>query len=329
MERPPRKRGGRFLQMDLLLPPMGNDQTKHEERTNMGMFKSMRPFAGRRRKVLASTAVTVVASMMLASSALASSHNPKGEFAQFAECPLNRATITDCIYSVTSGGAFTIGNKTVPIVNPVTLQGGFEGGGSEIKFFGAENGNTLSKTPQPVPGGLVGIVAPTWWPKFIQDWFNNGINEGLTGVNATVELAAPATSIKLNTENLLLEEGTALGLPVKFKLDNALLGSNCYIGSNSKPVQIDFTSGTSGKVKGTAGELSFNEAGTLITISGGKLVNGVFAAPAAAGCGGIFSLFIDPLVNSILGTPAASGKNTASLEGKLQDAASSAVKASE
>lgn len=281
------------------------------------------------RKLIAGGLTGVLAALVFASLALASSHHPKGEFAQFAECPLNRVTITDCIYSVTNGGSFTIGAKTVPIKNPVTLQGGFEGGGSEIKFFGAENGDTLSKTPQPVPGGLLGITAPTWWPKFIQDWFNEQINKGFTGVNATVELASPATSIKLNTENLLLEEGTALGLPVKVKLDNAILGSNCYVGSNSSPVQIDFTSGTSGKVKGSAGELSFNEAATLITISGGKLVNNTFAAPAASGCGGIFSFFIDPLVNSILGTPAASGKNTAILEGKLQDAASSAVKASE
>jgi hypothetical protein len=281
------------------------------------------------KKFMTASIIAVLASMAFASMALGASHNPKGEFAQFKECPLNRVTITDCIYSVSSSGSFTVGKKTVPLKNPVTLQGGFEGGGSEVKFFGAENGDTLSKTPQPVPGGLLGIVAPTWWPKFIQDWFNEGISSGFTGVNATVELAAPATSIKLSTENLIFEEGVALGLPVKIKLDNALLGSNCYIGSNAKPVQIDFTTGTSGKLKGSAGSLTFNEAGTLITISGGKLVNNTFAAPAASGCGGIFSIFVDPLVNSILGTPSPSGTNSAILEGKLQDAASSAVKASE
>lgn len=283
-----------------------------------------------KRKLVAGAATTALV-LVLAPSALASSHHPTGEFAQFGECPLNRATITDCIYSVSSGGGFTVGKKTVPLVNPVTLQGGFEPKAEteELSFFGAENGDTLSKTPQPVPGGLLGITAPTWWPKFIQDWFNNLINEGFTGVNATVELAAPATSITLSTENLLAESGTALGLPVKIKLDNAILGSSCYIGSNSKPVQINFTTGTDGKVKGSRGTLSFNKAFTLITISGGKLVNGTFAAPAASGCGGIFSFLVDPLVNSILGLPAASGSNTATLEGKLQDAASSAVRESE
>jgi hypothetical protein len=281
------------------------------------------------KKLIAGGMAAALAALVFASIALGSSHHPKGEFAQFGECPLNRATITDCIFSVSSGGGFTVGKKTVPLVNPVTLQGGFEPKGEELAFFGAENGDTLSKTAQPVPGGLLGITAPTWWSKSAQEWFNNLINEGFTGVTATVELAAPATSITLSTENLIAESGTALGLPVKIKLSNAILGSNCYLGSNEKPVQINFTTGTDGSVKGSRGELSFNESFTLITISGGKLVNGTYAAPGASGCGGSFSFIVDPLVDSILGTPSASGKNTATLEGKLQDAAASAVKASE
>jgi hypothetical protein len=176
------------------------------------------------------------------------------------------------------------------------------------------------------------VVAPTWWPKFIQDWFNDQISKGFTGVNATVELTGPSkglTNVKLNTENLIFEEGIALGLPVKIKLDNAILGSNCYIGSESKPVQLNFTTGTSGKLKGSAGTISFNPTFTITTISGGKLVDGTYAAPAASGCGGIFSFLVDPLVNSIMGTPSASGTNSATLEGKLQDAVAAEVKASE
>ncbi len=281
------------------------------------------------KKFITGATVAALASLVLASTALGASHNPKGEFAEFGECPLSNAKITDCIFSVSSGGGFTVGKKTVPLKNPVTLQGGFFGSGEEVTFVGAENGQTLSKTPQPVPGGLLGITAPTWWPKFIQDWFNEQINKGFTGVNATVELAAPASSIKLSTENLINGEGTALGLPTKIRLENAILGSNCYIGSNSAPVQIDFTTGKSGALEGAVGELNFNEKFTLITISGGKLVNGTFAAPGAKGCGGIFSIFVDPLVNSILGTPSPSGKNSAILEGVLKDGAAGAVKASE
>jgi hypothetical protein len=290
----------------------------------------------RLRKLIAGGLTSVLGVLAFASVAVAAPHHPTGEFAQFGDCPLSRSTITDCIYSVTSGGYFTIGNKTVPIKNPVTLQGGFEGGGTEVKFFGAEDGNTLSKTPQPVPGGLLGITAPSWWPKFLRDEFNRFIEEGFTGVNATVELAAPATSIKLNTENLIFEEGVALQLPIKIHLENPFLGSACYVGSNSSPIVIPLTTGTTAPpgpnkpIKGAAGEFTANPAFTLLTFSGGRLVENAFSAPGASGCGGfLVEYLVDPLVNSILGTPAAAGKNTAVLEGKIQDAASSAVRASE
>jgi len=277
-------------------------------------------------------AAALAAAMLVpASQALGSSHNPTGEFAQFAECPLSQS-VEACVFSESNGGFFEVGTKSVPLKNPVILQGGVASSGA---FVGAENGETLSKTPQPVPGGLLGIEAPHWWPQYLQNWFNNAINEGLTGVNATVELAAPASSIELNTLNLLFETGTALSLPVKIKLDNALLGSNCYIGSNSSPIVIDFTSGETSPpepnepIHGSAGTLEINETGTLLTLSGGALVNNSFAAPKAHGCGGLFAFFIDPLVNSILGLPAPAGTNTAILEGVLKSAEAQAVEASE
>lgn len=276
-------------------------------------------------------AAVMVAAMLVPSQALAASHNPTGEFADFAECPLNNPAVEACIFSKSDGGFFQTGAKTVPLVNPVVLQGGF----AEGVFVAAENGETLSKTPQPVPGGLLGITAPKWWPSWLQKWFNDQINAGLTGVTATVELAAPASSIKLDTFALLIEEGTAISLPVKIKLSNAILGSNCYIGSNTKPVVIDFTSGETSPpppnepIHGSAGELFVNEAGTLIQLSGGQLVNNSYAAPEADGCGGLFSFFIDPLVNSLIELPSPAGTNAATLEGVLKSAEAAAVKASE
>jgi hypothetical protein len=285
-------------------------------------------------------AAALIATMLVpASSATAASHSPTGEFAQFNECPLSRATLFACVYSESNGGFFQIGKKNTPLVNAVILQGGIEpkvgGEFGEFSFFGAENGDTLSKTPQPVPGGLLGIEAPGWWPKFLRDLFNETINNGFTGVQATVELAAPATSIRVNTLNIILEKGTALSLPVKIKLSNPFLGSNCYIGSNSSPIVIDFTSGETSPpppnkpIKGSAGTFSTNEAGTLITLSGGQLVNNSFGAPGAKGCGGFFSFLIDPFVNSLVGLPSPAGTNAAVLEGKLQTADAEAVRATE
>ncbi len=278
-------------------------------------------------------ALALVASLVVlpVAQASASSHHPKGEFSNFGECPLSHAKLELCLYSKSNGGFFQVGAKTVPLKNPVTLQGGLEGG----VFIGAENGETLSKTPQPVPGGLLGIEAPAWWPSFLREWFNETINNGLTGVTATVEVAGSVSNIKVNPTNLIFGKGTALSLPTKIKLSNSFLGSNCYIGSDSSPVTIDFTTGETSPpppnkpIKGSVGEVTSNEEGTLVSISGGQLVNNSFAAPGANGCGGLFSFLIDPFVNSIVGLPSAAGTNTAILEGLLQTAFAPAVRASE
>lgn len=286
----------------------------------------------RGRKLAAAGLSAALAVLVTASLAVAAPHHPTGEYAQFSDCPLNNKEVDNCVYSVTSAGSFTVGTKTVPLKNPVTLQGGFhtnEETGA-LQFYGAEDGNTLSKTPQPVPGGLLGIKAPTWWPTWAQEWFNNGINAGFTGVNATVELAAPATSIGLSTENLINATGTALSLPIKVHLENSLLGSSCYIGSDKSPIVIPFTTGKSGKVTGSPGSLTFNKDFSVITISGGKLVNNTFSAPGASGCGGfLVEYLLDPLVNTILGIPSGSGTNTAILEGKLQTGFAESVRNSE
>jgi hypothetical protein len=294
-----------------------------------------------KNRIALATVVGVIAPLatmgLAASPALATEHHPKGEFAPYKYCPLSTPELSDCVLAETTSGFFTVGNREVPISKTITLQGGFKVNESTgtLEFVGAEGADTLSKTPQTVPGGLLNIVAPEFLPKWLQEIFNNFINEGITGATATTELAAPASSIGLSTENLIFEEGTALSLPLKIKLDNAFLGGSCFVGSNSAPIVINFTSGTTSPpppnkpIKGTAGTLSFNESFTIITLAGGRLVNNSFAAPGAEGCGGFLSFLIDPAVNSALGLPAAAGHNTAVLEGKLSTANAAAVKASE
>ncbi len=287
------------------------------------------------KKLFIATAL-MAAMLVPASQAFASSHHPKGEFAHLGECPLSHPALTFCTFAESNGGFFQVGKKTVPLKNPVILQGGLEvnEAETEVTFVGAENGDTLSKTPQTVPGGLLGIEAPKSWPLFLQILFNETINKGATGVTATVELAAPASSIVVNPENLIGETGTALGLPVKIKLSNSFLGSNCYIGSNAKPIVINFTTGETSPpppntpIHGSAGALTIGEMG-LITLSGGSFVNNSYAAPGANGCGGIFSFFVDPFVNSLVGIPSPAGTNAAILEGKFQLALAALVKASE
>lgn len=281
--------------------------------------------------------VASLASLALASPAMATEHHPTGKFAPFAQCPLSNPAVELCTVANTTSGEFTVGKRTVPINKTITLQGGFivNQTTGALEVVGAEDGNTLSKTALYVPGGLLDIVAPEYLNKEAKEKFEKAINEGLTGVTETTELAAPASDIGLSTENLIEETGTALSLPIKIKLGNVFLGSECYVGSNAAPIMLNLTTGTTAPpkpnepIKGSRGTIEFNEAFTLITLSGGKLVNNSFAAPEAKGCGGILSSIVDKAVDEELGLPAAAGHNTAILQGKLATGLAEAVKASE
>jgi hypothetical protein len=286
-------------------------------------------------------ALVVVAALVVplavASPALAVEHHPTGNFAPFKYCPLSNPAVTGCVVALTSSGEFTVGKKTVPITKPITLQGGTieneETG--ELTFVAAENGETLSKTAEPVPGGLFGIKPPEYLNKEQKEKFEEMINKGLTGVTETTELAKPASAIKLNTNNLIGETGVALQLPVKVKLSNVLLGSSCYVGSEAEPIILNLTTGETSPpppnkpIHGSAGKLEILEGGALLRLIGGSLVDNAFSAPGATGCGAPFSALVDKLVDATFGVPAPAGENTAILTGKLEDAAAAAVKASE
>ena len=294
------------------------------------MMKSNR---SRRTLGLIVAVASIVAALAVASPALAT---PEGEFAVFAQCPLSNAELSGCIAAKTESGEFQAGKQKVPITNPITLQGGFieneETG--ELKFQGAANGVTLSKSPQSVPGGLAGLVNCKEIKEILLRISCELVFENkTTGVNATTELAAPATSIGLNEANLLGETGTALSLPVKVHLENTFLGSTCYIGSNSSPLTLNLTTGTTAPplpnkpIKGKIGTISVIGGGQILKISNNSLVNNSFAAPGVTGCGGfLVELLLDPIINGKLGLPAAAGNNAAVLTGTLQQAGANPVR---
>jgi hypothetical protein len=298
----------------------------------------------RRRTLCLAVAVLAPLGILgVASPALAVEHHPKGDFAPFADCPLSNPATNLCIFAQTESGEFVIGKATVPITKTITLQGGIhenETTGLQ-EFIGAEDGNTLSKTPQKVPGGLLGLIkcneikGEGFLEKTARKACEAVFENGLTGVNATAELAAPASSIGISIQNLIEENGVALSLPVKVHLENPLLGSSCYVGSNAHPVVIELTTGTTSPpppnkpIKGKVGTLEFKDEFNLVIARNNSLVNNSFAAPKSEGCGGLFSFLIGPLVDSKLGLPSPAGHNTAILNGTLQDANAPAVKASE
>jgi hypothetical protein len=121
-------------------------------------------------------------------------------------------------------------------------------------------------------------------------------------------------------------------LPVKFHLENPFLGSECYVGSSSSPIWWELTTGKTSppppntSITGFAGELTLSEEGSVLQLSKAVLVDNAWAAPGTNGCGGIFSLILDPIINLAAGLPASAGHNTAILKNTIHVAAAAAVR---
>jgi hypothetical protein len=250
---------------------------------------------------------------------MASAHT--GEYAKFNYCPSTTAGVAKCVYSKVEGGEVILGSKKVPIVNPVILQGGYSKANKETqffsKFYAATNGVTLSKAPQPVPGGLLGIVPPESSPWIVKKLSSFFFENGLTGVNSTLELALSASEIKISERNQLFQLGPALVLPVKVHLENPFLGNNCYVGSSGSPIWLNLTTGTTAPpapntpISGAVGNGELIEEEGILKYTNVKLVDNAWSAPTASGCGGILSFLVNPIINSMLGLPSAGGHNTA------------------
>jgi hypothetical protein len=280
--------------------------------------------------MLALLAVLVVP---LAIAGTAAAKEPTGVFAVFKQCPRFTKGVNYCVHAKIEGGEVKIGKTVVPInenkKSEIILQGGYERNEKVFPpvehFFGALNGETLSKTPQNVPGGLTGLVNCTLIKgeellEFLAREACKLVFENkTTGVAAVTELAKPASDIGINSDNLVNEEGVALSLPAKIKLENTFLGSECYIGSESEPVTLNLTTGETSPPKGV--EPIFGHVGRVnslefekfpyLELTGVKLVENAFSVPKASGCGGIFSFLIDPIIDEKLGLPSAAGNNTA------------------
>ncbi len=266
-------------------------------------------------------------------------HRSKGEYAQFGKCPLGDPATSICLSTETEGGRLTVGAKTVPLERTISLQGGvdvIENGEREVvkdEFLGAKDGETLSNTPQIVPGGLAGTVDADLLPAGLREVFDRLVESGGTQVTATIELAAPASSIDIDIQHLIEAEGVALSLPAKVKLSNAFLGESCYIGSDAHPISLSLTTGVTHPprpnrpIRGKVGRAKLKDEYNLTIISNSSLVDNSFVAPEARGCGSSRARLVDRAVNAGLGLPAAAGHNTVILDGTLRDANAPAVKA--
>lgn len=224
-------------------------------------------------------------------------------FPDFTGCPTANPAVTACVDIQSTGGSLTIKGFTVPIGTSFALRGGLvpnpNGGVGPATFVAPTNGSGIFSKPIQIPGGILGIDFPI---------------PG-NAVTATAQLAGSASSILIDPAELFVR------MPVKLKLDNPILGPNCYIGSNSSPVVLNMTVGTTRPplpnrpISGHAGELSFDRFGNVLFLNNLNVDN-AFSVPGATGCGLGLGL-VNALVNAKLGLPSAAGNNTMRIENNV------------
>jgi hypothetical protein len=225
---------------------------------------------------------------------------PAPGYEQFAGCPSpeENSEVTTCMRTDITGGHFKMGNKDVPISNPMTLSGGVKG---NLTGFSYNSKGGLTAVKQQVPGGIVGLTGLDWLVDFLS-------LEGLK-LYAVTELAGTPAFTGVET----------VSLPIKVRLVNPVLGSNCHVGSNSNPITLSLITGTTNPpppntpITGTKPSVSIDPATQILSAKGGIFVDNSFAAPGASDC--VLTLFgfipvsLNGVVNLASGLPAAAGTN--------------------
>jgi len=253
-------------------------------------------------KVLLSTMGALIAMLALTASPAQAVEEPAPGYEDFAGCPSPEedSTMEACLTSTVTGGHFQMGSKDVPITKPITLSGAISGVDGSF-HYNSKGG--LLPAKQEVPGGVVGITGLDWLVKFL-------------GVDALKLYAV--TELAGQPGNPFFDE--PFPLPIKVHLVNPVLGNNCYVGSNSNPIQLKLSLGTTSPpppnepISGQSPEIVLDPTREGVFLSeGGTYVDNSFAAPAASGCVltllGFLPVNISGLVNTQAGLPSAAGTN--------------------
>lgn len=268
------------------------------------MIQSIKP-----TRLLACIGAALLAMALLVP--MAQAQEPAEGYEQFAGCPTpaESETVALCVRADVEDGFLQVGSKTVPIENPLALTGGTN---NELEEFQANSQGGLTKVKQKVPGGVVGLTGLTWLLEFFG-------SDALT-LYAVTELAGPPTGFDFSS----------VTFPIKVHLEtpSGILGNNCYIGSDSNPITLELTTGTTNPpppnepISGKPGEDGFDLEKEILFINNGIFVDNAFAAPGANGCVlklfGFLPISLNGFVNSQAGLPSPAGTNSTEQEYSLE-----------
>jgi len=233
-----------------------------------------------------SVATATIGIALAAGSASSAAYN-------FSDCPRDNPAVLSCVDVVPNSGNMVIKGFNVPLGRSLEIRGGIaaDSTGTKLVLVPPRGTTGVFGTPVPVPGGLLGIDLP------------------IPGnmVTATAELAGSPSAVEFDLGAL------GIKIPLKLKLSNPLIGSNCHIGSNASPVNLNMITGTTSPpapnrpITGRVG--TFTDFGTYGAFVGNVNVDNSFSIPGATGCGIGLGL-IDLAINAKLKLPSASGNNS-------------------
>jgi hypothetical protein len=259
-----------------------------------------------------SRCLAVLAGGLVAGAALltpAAAAEPSGPWAPFNHCPVDDPALMNappstfgaaCVSSVAQTGSFTIG--TTKVTTKLTeLQLGATGTATDNStvIVPAADGKTLVSGTVTVPGGLLGLELPED-EAGLGAILNRLLSGPPLGVQATVELAGLPSDF--DGSAALGSGGSIVTLPVRVHLQNAILGSRCYIGSAKDPILLKPMLQTAPENISTA----LFSGGFIVGLTA-TLGDDTFTVPEAKGCGPLNLL--DKVINAKLGLPSASGAN--------------------
>jgi hypothetical protein len=253
---------------------------------------------------------------------------PKGIYKPFTNCPLNNPLMHEqgqlsatntfggfaaCVAGNAVTGSITLGNITTQVTEPVNVQFGFawqpdNAGYPEPAYPPLAGPSAILKTkPDLIPGSLTtALSCDTATDPTIKNICQTAQTNG-GAYNQVYALAQEAGQIR--NFNLL-----AWTQPVKFKLINPLLGSNCYIGTDSDPVVLNpsLSVGPGGGLNALVDPQPAVHPDTeILEITGASAGDTTFSAPGVIGCGpgGVANVAVDEALNTWSGLPAASGNS--------------------
>lgn len=271
-----------------------------------------------RRGVVGAAAMALLAGVAAPASAASA---PGGYYTGMGSCPLASAQLQSssngavgCVVATVSGGSFNVGSIAVPLptTSPMTVKFG---------VYWPNNGPTAS-FPDGNEVNIFSTVAPTDGQELVGNPIDvpiPGISNYFPGVTSAITQVQLAGSITNFAPLSTGENYPLFRLPIKLHLLNAFLGLSCYVGSNSSPIVLNPTAGTTSPpspnkpITGDSGTISINGdpngfGAAIVGFSGASLVDNSFSVPSASGCGIDGSL--DWLVNLLFGLSSSAGHNT-------------------